>query len=261
MQTRTDLINSQKAEYENYLSTKNTKLREKSTNYKKKDSEPQGTFKIGGENREIKRKSYYEVTENLNLNPTRQESNQNFSNQINQDYYTQQRHNAAANNFRNKSRGYNIINHTDENLENPYSQNLQSLQNQRPNNLAQGQKSNFMSPNESNNNKVGVDSYENNYTNFDKNYYNAEQNHSNNYNKNYNYQNEKTAQEPENPDIDEYDILYQEYLKKLQNENPDEQAFDNIPSNTNVRNEKLEVFILLLYFIDSCFILRLSDFV
>ncbi len=110
---KADLMNSQKAEYEMYMNQKKVTMREKSLNpLRKKDSEPQGTYKIGGENREIKRKNYDESLDTLNLNPTRRENNALGTGIYNGDFAQQRMmQNQAAALNRGRSQGYNIINH------------------------------------------------------------------------------------------------------------------------------------------------------
>lgn len=104
--SKLDLINSQKAEYDLYVIHKKKMMREKAINPSSKmDSEPQGTYKIGGENREIKRKNYDEAMNGLNLNPTKMQN-------IYADYSIQKNlQNQAAAVNRGRSQGYNIINH------------------------------------------------------------------------------------------------------------------------------------------------------
>lgn len=114
-QNKADLMNAQKAEYDSYLTRKKTNLRELSLNpHRKKDSEPQGTYKISGENREIRRKNYDDALENLNLNPTRRENNSGLGGAaaFNSDYAQQRSlQNQAAAMNRGRSQGYNILNH------------------------------------------------------------------------------------------------------------------------------------------------------
>jgi len=112
-QNKESLMNSQKAEYEYFLNQKKNTQREKSLNiYRKKDSEPQGTYKISGENREIKRKNYEDELDILNLNPTRRGNNKNNNQAYNNEILEQKNlQNQAAAMNRGRSQGYNILNH------------------------------------------------------------------------------------------------------------------------------------------------------
>jgi hypothetical protein len=89
-----------------------------------------GTFKIGGENREIKVKNYDEISNNLVLNPTREviTNEARGRSQIeNRDARMMQR---------GKSQGYNIINHSNaenySHANNMYSHNNNQGQNVMP---------------------------------------------------------------------------------------------------------------------------------
>lgn len=212
LQSKADLMNSQKAEYEKYLNGKNVKMREKSLNYHRKDSEPQGTFKIGGENREIKRKNYHDETENMNLNPTRKENNQNFNNQINHNYYAQQRENAAINMLRNRSQGFNIINHEVR------------TKNQERNIGRQTENMTHQDTQVMNNNHNNLENYELEKYGYGDNYERIPVNIK------HNEENEKNAQEPE---VNEYALIYKEYLKKMQNEQQGLKEVTNVNQSEN----------------------------
>ena len=67
IQSKNDIINSQRNDYNNYLNSK-TNMREKTIQIGKKNTELQGTYKIGGENREIRRKNYDDINDRMNLN-------------------------------------------------------------------------------------------------------------------------------------------------------------------------------------------------
>jgi len=109
LQSKISSINAQKEDYERYLTEKN--IRQKSGDYRKKTSEPQGTFKIGGDNREIRRKNKDDFEYDLPQNPTR-------NNQITTPNANQRENNHYANlpsnaNIvqmnKNRNQGYNII--------------------------------------------------------------------------------------------------------------------------------------------------------
>ena len=55
LQNKLNNMNAQRVEYEKYV-TEKTMTRQKSGDFRKKTSDVSGTFKIGGENREIKKK-------------------------------------------------------------------------------------------------------------------------------------------------------------------------------------------------------------
>ena len=72
-----------------------------------KKKEDLGTFKIGGENRQIKRKTYDDISNDLILNPTRTN--------IQSEGMNRQGRNEVQNSVpqsRGKSQGFNIINHS-----------------------------------------------------------------------------------------------------------------------------------------------------
>jgi hypothetical protein len=68
-----------------------------------------GTFKIGGESREIRKRNYEEITNSLPMNPTRQETDYSHGNR-----YPDERQANNSIRQRGKSHGYNIINNYDE---------------------------------------------------------------------------------------------------------------------------------------------------
>lgn len=110
LQNRQNQINAQRQDYEKYMSEKIT--RQKSGDFRKKTSEPQGTFKIGGDNREIKRRHKDDLESDLPMNPTRnaQIPNQPGINQRDNAYYENLTSNAnIVQQNRNRSQGYNII--------------------------------------------------------------------------------------------------------------------------------------------------------
>lgn len=115
-QNRQNHINSQRQDYERFMTEKVS--RQKSSDYRKKTSEPQGTFKIGGEDREIKRKNKNDFESDLPLNPTRNVNipNSNINNynsnnnKLNNEYYENLNSNMnILQQNRNRNQGYNII--------------------------------------------------------------------------------------------------------------------------------------------------------
>ena len=110
MQNRQNHINSQKQDYERYMSEKIS--RKKIGDFRKKTSEIQGTFKIGEDDREFKRKNKDDFESELPLNPTR---NTNIpttpeNNQRENAYYENLNSNAnILQQNRNRNQGYNII--------------------------------------------------------------------------------------------------------------------------------------------------------
>jgi len=114
IENKQNFVNAQRQDYEKYISEKVT--RQKSGDFRKKRSEPQGTFKIGGENREIKRKLKDDFESELPLNPTRNVHipTQPGSNQKDDVLYENIESNVESNanimqQNRNRSQGYNII--------------------------------------------------------------------------------------------------------------------------------------------------------
>ncbi len=103
-------VNAQKKDYERYITEKNS--RQKSGDYRKKSSEVQGTFKIGGENREIRRKNKDDFENDLPINPTR--NNQIPTTPNNNQSENNTNPNMPSNSNvvqinRNRNQGYNII--------------------------------------------------------------------------------------------------------------------------------------------------------
>jgi len=81
-------------------------MRPKNIKFGKKNTELQGTYKIGGENRQIKKKNINEQYEKMNLNPTRKENYHSIEDST----YTYPGQEHIIKN-RARSQGYNIINH------------------------------------------------------------------------------------------------------------------------------------------------------
>lgn len=94
-------MNERMEEYNHMLQKKQFEKEENRNRKKGKDD--LGTFKIGGENREIRKKNYDEVSNNLVLNPMR-ENVQMGSRGRNET--------TSGAQVRGKSQGFNIINHT-----------------------------------------------------------------------------------------------------------------------------------------------------
>lgn len=97
-------MNEMRQEYQDMVQ----KQDQRRTHSRRKEPEIQGSLKIGCDNREIKRKSYDEVTNNLVLNPTKQpiDSGRQGRNEAACDMYNRNRQ-------RGKSQSFNIINHAD----------------------------------------------------------------------------------------------------------------------------------------------------
>lgn len=102
IQNKQNYIIAQRQDYERFMTEKST--RHKSGDFRKKTSEPQGTFKIGGESREIKHKHKDDFESDLPLNPTK-----------NAQIPTQPLYENLASNAnvlqqnRNRNQGYDII--------------------------------------------------------------------------------------------------------------------------------------------------------
>jgi hypothetical protein len=156
-------------------------MRPKNVKFIKKNKEIQGTYKIGGENRQIKRKNPDEQYDKMNLNPTRIE---NYHNNLDFAYLG----NEQIIKNRARSQGYNIINHE------IFNKTIKNLKN---NLLKTATK---LSNNSNNNNQHDF----------------------------YSYQKEnKNKNENENIYSDEkYANLYEEYLKKISEENKSGEAED-----------------------------------
>jgi hypothetical protein len=135
-------INQRQDEY-NQMLVRQQEDKENNRSRLKGKNEYSGTFKIGGENREIKVKNYDEISKNLVLNPTRETitNEARGRSQIeNRDARIMQR---------GKSQGYNIINHSNSD------------------NYPQGQNTNNVTP-QNNQRQVPVQGNANygNYTNY-----------------------------------------------------------------------------------------------
>lgn len=122
-----------KEEYNQFILSKQQNKEEFKRNFRsKKDSELRGTFKIGGENREIKKRTYDDVTDGLLLNPGRQVPNSSQRGRVEQPSETEIKMNIHQ---RGKSQGYNIINHSAYNTANRENilnyGNSQSINNQQ----------------------------------------------------------------------------------------------------------------------------------
>ena len=223
LQSKANISNTQRIEYEKFINDKfNT--REKSLNPRKKMSDPQGTYKIGGDNREIKRKNYEEITDHLTINPTRRENNL-----LREENYPRE---VAQISSRGKSQGYNIINHEKkkekENIQNNnYNSNIKTLNNPNSNN------------NLNNYNTEGLDNLEN----YDLNGYG----YNDNFEKPLESKQIDKKKEPYNnefdPDQDNYKKLYDEYLKKMSASENQQQMNGTLYNNPNQ-----EVFFLFLKF-------------
>lgn len=123
-------MNRIKEEYSQHLSTKQQFNQEsKRSSRNGKETEPRGTFKIGGEHREFKKKTYDDVTNGLIINPS---SRLSGSSQLSRRMPEEQNSNAGNLHQRGKSQGYNIINHSVYNSE-ANTENTQNRQN-TPNN-------------------------------------------------------------------------------------------------------------------------------
>ena len=109
--TKLQRMNEMKDEYNQFIITKqNSKEESKRIIRSKKEAELTGTFKIGGENREIKKRTYDDVTDGLVLNPSRNVPNSSQRGRIEQEPEIKQ-----SVPIRRKIQGYNIINHSDSN--------------------------------------------------------------------------------------------------------------------------------------------------
>jgi hypothetical protein len=122
-------MNRMKDEYSQFVSNKHQFNQEsKRSSRNGKETEPRGTFKIGGEHREFKKKTYDDVTNGLIINPGRRLPG---SSQLSTRIPEEQHSNAVNLHQRGKSQGYNIINHavfnSDVNRENTH--NKQNTQN------------------------------------------------------------------------------------------------------------------------------------
>lgn len=119
-QNKLNSMNAQREDYQRFLTEKNT--RQKSGDFRKKTSDIQGTFKIGGDNREIRlkhRENYgNEITQNINTINQIPKAPVNYNTENNYSNNLTTKANIAKQN-RNKSLGFNIINHqTDINSNN-----------------------------------------------------------------------------------------------------------------------------------------------
>jgi len=109
--TKLQRMTDMKDEYNQFILTKqHSKEESKRINRSKKEAELTGTFKIGGDNREIKKRSYDDVTDGLVLNPSRNVPNSSQRGRREQEPEMKQ-----SVPIRGKSQGYNIINHSDAN--------------------------------------------------------------------------------------------------------------------------------------------------
>ena len=107
LQNKLNNMNAQRVEYEKYV-TEKTMTRQKSGDFRKKTSDVSGTFKIGGENREIKKKNYDEYNSNLVINPTKNNHNQNENKTPQIDTYNHNRYPSpiySNNQVRNRGQG------------------------------------------------------------------------------------------------------------------------------------------------------------
>jgi hypothetical protein len=216
MQSRNDIKNSQREEYKNYMDTKRIK---------KNNEEIQGTYKIGGENREIRRKNYNDISDKMTLNVTRKENSQ----KNNMDYTHMANQQNAIN--RARSQGYNIINH-DVFGKNPSSLYLNSNKTDLNNNNNEGGRYIPQNTYENNNinNNNNYDDYDLNKYGYGNNYENKNENIGNiikpyenddiNTNNLYNYNNniDYSANNPNpnsniNPPVSDYAKMYEEYMK------------------------------------------------
>jgi hypothetical protein len=109
-------MNEMREEYNQFIVSKQQIKEENKRNTRsKKESEVTGTFKIGGENREIKKRTYEDVTEGLLLNPTRQPPNSSQRGRREEPVESEMKSNMPS---RGKSQGFNIINHSAYNTDN-----------------------------------------------------------------------------------------------------------------------------------------------
>ena len=226
MQSRNDIINSQREEYKNYLDTKRVK---------KNNEELQGTYKIGGENREIRRKNYNDISDKMNLNITRKENYQKHAID-----YTQMPNQQVAVN-RARSQGYNIINH-DVFAKNNNPSSLNLIQNQNQNKAS----NNY-------NTEVGryipQNTYENTYENNNNNNYDEYELNKYGYGNNYENKNEvlgnvSKPSENQNYDINnnyapvnDYAKMYEEYMK---NQNQQNQNSSNDPYSDYLQGGQMQ---------------------
>lgn len=150
-------------------------------------------FKIGGENREIKRKNYEDVTNNLVLNPGRKNEVRNARVEL-------QDMGAIRQQNRGRSQGYNIINHSnpDPNANNNYNIARINNDNQKQSESDRGIPQN-------NQHMEVLDNYNPNNVNP---YANV--------NNNYNYKSNNVQQQNSKPEFDEaeYEKYYQEYIRQ-----------------------------------------------
>lgn len=250
IQSKNDIVNSQRLDYQNYLNSKGN-MREKVVQIGKKNNELQGTYKIGAENREIRRKNYDDISDRMNLNVTRKENyNQNYDYNLGNNN-TQ----IAMNQNRGKSQGYNIINHenfgknklnTNPNLPNVNSNSYMHQQNSpydnsngyNPTMTAMNNYNTYNNPNPvaSNSNSNPIDNNNNDalnkYSDYDLQKYGFGNNYEtkndmNNPNANVNMNVNKTLEdannpmpydanntyEAEKPAVNDYSKMYEEYMK------------------------------------------------
>jgi transcriptional adapter 2-alpha len=183
-----------------------------------------GTFKIGGESREIRKRNYEEVTNSLPMNPTRHETEYSHGNR-----YHEERHTNNSINQRGKSHGYNIINHYEE------KSPVQNIPHYNNNNQGRNE-------NQTNNRISKLEQQENKYENYHSpddhhtygNYINAQPKMEKD---NLAHQQDHVPQENNEYDEAEFEKYYENYIKHRMNDvNQGENPHD--PSKHNLAEEK-----------------------
>jgi hypothetical protein len=213
-------INQRQEEY-NQMLVRQQEDKESNPNWTrfKGKSEFNGTFKIGGENREIKIKNYDDISNHLVLNPTREVITNEVrgrSERENRDARVQQR---------GKSQGYNIINHSHmENNSNniPIPNNQYQSNNSVSNINSQNYPGKYPNPNQYNSVNIQERDYRQETQPIDhlENYpYGGDRNPNHNPNPNQNVE-----QEYEDPEFQKY---YEEYLRQKLRE--EEEALKQMP--------------------------------
>lgn len=227
-------INQRQDEY-NQMMVRQQEDKENNRSRFKGKNEYSGTFKIGGENREIKVKNYDEISKNLVLNPTREV----ISNEVRGRSQIENRDARIIQ--RGKSQGYNIINHSNpDNFshgQNPNNVTPHNNQRQLPgqsnvNHANYGNYTNYANPNS----RINTENQYNHakeITNLAKpsqqsqmpQHYEPEEYGKNNYPYN---DNQNQAEQFDDPEFQKY---YEEYLRQKLREEEESSANISKPQN------------------------------
>jgi hypothetical protein len=218
MNMKLQRMNETKEEY--------NKMQQRPSIHRNRKLEDVGSFKIGSDNREIKRKNYYESNDKLVINPTRENIPVSRGRQDNDNIYQQQR---------GRSQGhfssYNIINHSDSGKET----NNREINNNRNTNNNQKTLNN-----QHNNEYMNKNSNLNNNDNYSKKQSNIADNYDyENYNPNVQNNIEKTKIDNNNQKSEEEE--YREYIMSLSPEERDE-LYKRMMENYEVNQEEYNQF-------------------